>query len=186
MRLFAHCLVVLVTVAILAFFRWTTPSYAILTGPLETYGSQRQMVQSPTFGLRANKVIETKTIAFERYGKAVERQTDGIFLIVTVDAEARRQTMMINAAAVRGASGRMYHQTHRADGAPQLINGKEIQPGLSKAGIFVFEMPQQDAEQATLVVSEQLGPRLDSEISIALDPNGVERRDRVEIANAGL
>lgn len=169
----------------LAFLQSTTPSYAILTGPIATVGQQKDTVSSRTFSIKVDKIIRARTLAFTRYGKPIERQSAGVWVIASVELQTKQETMTIQAAAIRGASGRLYRQTHRADGAPRLVSTKTLQPGLSSTGIMIFELPEEDAHDMTLIVSKKPSPQLDSEISIKLDQSTVETRDRTEIGDIG-
>lgn len=185
-RLLLSLLLVGVTALILAFLQSTTPSYAVLTGPIETTGLQKDTVASKTFSIKVGKIVRTKAISFTRYGQPVERQTDGVWLIVNVELQSKYETMTIQAAAIEGASGRLYRQSHRADGAPRLIPSKDLQPGLPSTGIFIFELPENETRRMTLVVSKQPSPQLESEIRIKLDQDSIETRDRAEIGNNGV
>ncbi|MFB2566944.1 hypothetical protein [Rhizobium sp. IMFF44] len=185
-RLLLSLLLVGMTALLLAFLQSTTPSYAVLTGPIETSGLQKDTVSSKTFSVKVAKLLRAKTIAFTSYGKPVERQTEGVWLIVSVELQSKYDTMTIQAAAIEGASGRSYRQTHRADGAPRLLSSKDLQPGLPTTGIFIFELPEDETSNMTLVLSRQPSPQLDSEIRVKLDGGSVETRDRVEIGNNGV
>lgn len=186
MRLVLSLLLVGTTALALSFLQSTTPSYAVLTGPIETTGLQKDTVSSGTFSIKVDKVVRAKTIAFARYGQPLERQTDGVWLIVSVELQPRYETMTIQSAAIEGASGRLYRQTHRADDAPRSISSKDLQPGLPTAGLFIFELPEEETRDMMLVVSRQPSPQLESEIRVKLDQNGIEARDRAEIGKNGL
>lgn len=185
-RLLLSLLLIGATALLLAFLQSTTPSYAVLTGPIETTGLQKDAVSSKTFSVKVAKVLRAKTIAFTSYGKPIERQSEGIWLIVSVELQSRYDTMTVQAAAIEGASGRLYRQTHRADGAPRLMPSKDLQPGLPTTGIFIFELPENETQRITLVLSRQPSPQLDSEIRVKLDSGTVETRDRAEIGNNGI
>lgn len=186
MRLLLSLVLVGLGVVMLAFLQSTTPSYAVLTGPIETIGQQKDTVSSTTFSVKVDKIIRAKTIAFTRYGKPIERQTEGVWVIASIELQTKYETMTIQAAAIEGASGRLYRQNHRADGAPRLVPTKELQPGLPTTGILVFEMPEEEAHDMTLVVSRQPAPQLDSEIRVKLDQTAIETHDRAEIGNNGV
>ncbi|NLS01294.1 hypothetical protein HGP17_31055 [Rhizobium sp. P38BS-XIX] len=185
-RLLLSLLLVGLAALVLAFLQSTTPSYAVLTGPIETTGLQKDTVSSQTFSIKVDKIVRAKTIAFTRYGRRVERQTDGVWLIVSVELQSKNETLSVNAAAIEGASGRLYRQSHRSDGAPRLLPTKEVQPGLPTKGIFIFELPENETSSMTLVVSKQQAPQLESEIRVKLDQNGIETRERAEIGNDGV
>ncbi|MGY5779649.1 hypothetical protein [Rhizobium sp. LEGMi135b] len=186
MRLLLSLLLVGVSAVLLAFLQSTTPSYAVLTGPIGTTGLQKDTVSSKTFSVKVAKVLRAKTIAFTSYGKPVERQTGGVWLIVNVELQPKYDTMTIQAAAIEGTSGRLYRQTHRADGAPRLMTSKDLQPGLPTSGIFIFELPEDETSNMTLVLSRQPSPQLDSEIRVKLDGASIETRDRAEIGSNGI
>lgn len=186
MRLLLSLLLVGATALALSFLQSTTPSYAVLTGPIETTGRQKDTVASQTFSIKVGKVVCAKTIAFARYGQPVERQTGGVWVIVSVELQPRYETMTIQSATIEGASGRLYRQTHRADNAPRSVASKDLQPGLPTAGIFIFELPETETRDMTLIVSRKPWPQLESEIHVELDQNGIETRDRAEIGKNGL
>lgn len=168
---------------LLAFFQSTTPRYAKLTGPIVTTGAQAQTVASTTFSIKVTKVERARTVAYKRFGRSTERQTQGIWVIVSSELRSMQETMQVREAAIRGASGRLYRQSRRVGDAPQQVVEKFLQPGLPTTGIFIFELPEQETSDMTLVVSRQLGPQLDDEIGVTLDQNGIVTRDRLEIAN---
>jgi hypothetical protein len=186
MRAFLSALAIVPAIAILAFFQWTTPTYALLTGPLEVDGHQSENLSAGPFDVKVDRVLLSKTLAFDHFGRPVERQTEGVWVVVTAEMQTQWQTMRVGAAALQGASGRTYMQSTRLSGAKSLLTDKDLQPGLPAKGIFVFEMPEQDAHGMSLILSRQLGPRLDSEAHVRLDSANVERKDRVEIRNDGV
>lgn len=172
--------------AILLFLQSTTPPYAMLTGPIRTDGAQGDIVASRTFSAKVDKAVQAKTIAYKRFGKDVERDTSGAWLLVAVEMRADRQTMPIRAATIRGASGRLYRQSRRADSAPQLLSTKTVQPGLPTTGLLVFELPEAETADMTLLLSSQYSPQLQDEIAIALDTKKIAVRDKAVIGNDGL
>jgi hypothetical protein len=185
-RLLSTVLMIVVAGAILLFLQSTTPPYAMLTGPIRTEGAQGDTIASRTFSARVDKAVQAKTIAYKRFGKDVERETSGVWLLVAVEMRVGQQTMPIRAATIRGASGRLYRQSRRADGAPQLLSTKTVQPGLPTTGLLVFEMPEAEVSDMTLLLSSQYGPQLQDEIAIVLDPKKIAVRDKAVIGNDGF
>lgn len=176
----------LIGVVVLALLRWTTPGYAILTGPIETAGQQGTRADAAEFSLKVDKLILSELLVFQRYGKKVERGTGGIWAVVAAEASAGPNTMMLAGVAIRGASGRIYMQSPRAEGAPQLLSGRPLQPGLVQRGIFAFELPADELAGAELVVSRDAYPRLSSQLAIALDQGAAIRRTVLEIGRDPL
>jgi len=185
-RLFLSALTILLAGAILLFLQTTTPPYAMLTGPIRTGGGQGEMVASRTFSARIDKAIQAQTIAYKRFGKDFERTTSGVWLLVAVETRVGHQTMAIRGATIRGASGRLYRQSRRAGNAPQLLSDKTVQPGLSTTGLLVFELPQEEATDMSLLLSAGYSPQLQDEIEIAVESEKITVRDRVTIGDAGL
>jgi len=185
MRWIASILLVALAAVVLSTFQSTTPRYAALTGPIVTSGKQGEVVASKTFSVDVLKVLRAYTITFKGIGRPVERQTQGIWVIVTARAEALQETMPLRIAAIRGTSGRLYQQTRRADVADGRISDFDLQPGLPAKGIFVFEMPEEETKDMVLVLSSQLGPQLESEIHIKLDQQGINTIERTDLAGHG-
>ncbi|TWF47651.1 hypothetical protein [Neorhizobium alkalisoli] len=185
-RFLATIIGILTAAALLQVFQATTPGYAQLTGPILTSGAQKDTVSSQTFSVRIDKAVQAKTLVLKRFSRTIERQTQGTWLVVSAELWAFQETMPLAGASIRGASGRLYVQTHRADAAPQLLSLKKVQPGLPTTGILVFELPEEEATDMTLILSKQASPRLEDEVHVHLDRGMIESRDKVEPGNGGI
>lgn len=179
-------MIVLTGIVLLALLRWTTPGYAVLTGPIETTGRQGAPAQTAGFNLKVDKLILSELLIFQRYGKKVERSTGGVWALVTADASATNRTLMLAGVSLRGASGRTYMQSPRVDGMSQLLSGKELQPGLQQQGLFIFELPADELAGAELVVSREAFPRLTAQLAISLNEGSAIRRTVLEIGRDPL
>jgi hypothetical protein len=171
---------------VLAVLQFTTPTYAYLTGPIEIDGVQGKPVARGPFKIEIDRVLLADTLVFKRFGKPIERQTDGVWVIVQGVAGARHISKHIGYAALKGASGRIYVQTNRADGPQYLMKTRNLEPGLTSHGIFVFEVAKGETRDMTLLLSETPGPQLDTQLHIALSQDGIERRDRLEVRDDGI
>lgn len=179
-------LAIVFVAAILAILKATTPSYATLTGPIRTAGRQAEMVEGTTFGVKVNHVVGARTIAYDKFGRNAELQSSGVWVVIAAELQALQQTMPVRAATLVGASGRLYRQSRRPDGAPNLLSMKVVQPGLTTTGIFVFELPEDETQNMELVVSEQYDPQLKDEIRVSLEQDAALPRDRLEIGKNGI
>ncbi|WP_313606807.1 hypothetical protein [Rhizobium sp.] len=182
-------LLILATVtsaALLAALQATTPPYAMLTGPIQTTGSQSDTVSSRTFSVKVNSLQNAKTIAYKQFGRSVELQSSGVWIVVSAELQAFAQTMPVRAATLIGASGRRYRQSRRAGEAPGIISAKLVQPGLPTTGIFVFEIPEDETRGMELVLSEQYDPQLKDEILVSLDEHGTSPRAKLELGKNGF
>ncbi|QEN89855.1 hypothetical protein FZC33_27660 [Labrys sp. KNU-23] len=178
--------IVLIGIIVLALLRWTTPGYAVLTGPIETAGRQGTRAETGEFSLTVDKLILSELLIFQRYGKKVERGTGGVWAVVAAEVAGKHRTLMLGGIALRGASGRIYMQSARIEGMSQLLSGKELQPGLQQRGLFVFELPADELAGAELVVSREIFPRLTSQLAVALDEGSAIRRTILEIGRDPL
>lgn len=185
-RFLSSVLMIVVAGAVLLFLQSTTPPYAMLTGPIRTNGAQGETVASRTFGVRIDKAVQAKALAYHRFGRDIERETSGVWLVVAVEVQAPHETMPVRAATIRGASGRLYRQSRRAGSAPQLLSGKTVQPGLPTTGLLMFELPEAETSRMSLVLSGQYSPQLQDEVEIVLDPARIAVRDRAVIGNDGI
>lgn len=180
-RIFA----VITTALVLATLQATTPPYAMLTGPIRTSGHASDVVASKTFSLKVREISKAKTIAYDQFGKPVVLHSSGVWIVVAAELRGFERTMPVRAATMVGASGRLYRQSQRAGGAPNILAAKILQPGLPTTGIFIFEMPEDEMANMTLVVSEQYDPQLRDEVAVSLDTNGIVAHDRFEIGQNG-
>lgn len=176
----------IVAAVLLATLQATTPPYAVLTGPIKTAGKQAETVSGRTFGVEINRVVKARTISYERFGRSVDLQTSGVWVVVHAELNAFRQTMPVRAATIIGASGRLYRQSRRAGEAPNNLSAKTVQPGLPTTGVFIFELPEDETQSMRLVVSEQYDPQLKDEISVLLEADETAPRNRLEIGKDGV
>lgn len=171
---------------LLAALQTTAPPYAVLTGPIRSAGHQSETVSSTTFSVKVHRVLKARTIAYEQFGRAVDLQSSGVWVVVSAELHAFRETMPVRAATLIGASGRLYRQSRRAGGAPDVLSAKVVQPGLPTTGIFVFELPEDETRSLNLVLSEQYDPQLKDEIGVSLEEDETAPRDRLEIGKDGV
>lgn len=186
MRLVSLLVMIAVSAAVLAALQATTPPYAMLTGPIRTEGRQAETVSGTMFSARVQRVQKAKTLAWDQFGRAIERQSSGTWVIVSAELQAMRETMPVRGATIVGTSGRLYHQSQRAQAAPNVLSAKTVQPGLPTTGIYIFEMPEEETRNMVLVLSRQYGPQLADELNIKLEQNGILSRDRLEIGKNGI
>jgi hypothetical protein len=186
MRHFSMILAIAAAATLLAALQATAPSYALLTGPIRTAGYQTETVSSATFSVKVHRVRKARTIAYENFGRAVDLQSSGVWVVISAELRAFRETMPVRAATLVGASGRLYRQSKRPDGAPNILSAKTVQPGLPTTGIFVFELPEDETRGMRLLLSEQYDPQLRDQIGVSIEDDGAVTRDRLEIGKNGI
>ncbi len=172
---------VLLFLVLLAFLQATTPPYATLTGPIRTSGHEGELISGTDFSAKVANVITAKAISFERFGRTINLESSGIWVVASIEVDARRETMPVRAATLVGSSGRKYRQSRRADDAPNALYAKVAQPGLQTKGIVIFELPADETTEMTLLLSEQYDPQLKDQIEISLGNTGGAPRDTLEL-----
>jgi hypothetical protein len=115
-------------------------------------------VDAPRFAKR----VGAKTIA-----KSVVRDTEGVWVVVPAELWATTEAATVMGAVWAGPRGRSLSADPRVDQAKALVIGKPLQPGLSRRGLIVFEIPTDEAAGARLKLSLTSDPRLDTQLSIA-------------------
>lgn len=160
----------------------TTPGYSEITGPLSVHGAMGETVAARSFTMRAEKVILAETIRWRAYGRDHERSSAGRWAVVIVQMEAMPQSATVLGASWSAPSGRIFAASARTQGAPSLLVGNRLEPGLPKRGILIFELPREDIAGGTLLVSAARFPRLDSQLHIPLTPDRLENADALDLA----
>lgn len=145
-----------------------TPGYAEITGPIPLNGSLSETLTGRGFTVRADKVLLAEKLRFKAYGREVERDTGGVFALVIARLEAQPASINVGSAIWRSAQGARFVASPRFQGAPRLLGTDRLEPGLPQRGIFIFELPREAVEGATLLVAASRWPRLDTQAEITL------------------
>jgi hypothetical protein len=109
-----------------------------------------------------------------------------VWVIVKVDAVAVREPGMIGAFALETRDGKRYQHTERVTLPSQVgLLGRELQPEMPVPALLVFEVPQNQITNLTLIASEREIPHLTAEARVPLrwsDPNpSASIRDSVDL-----
>lgn len=120
-------------------------------------------------------------IAFSEYGEKIQRDTDGVFLIVDMSLSGTTSSTMVAASWV-GASGREYATTRRIGGVPGQLDDLWLQPGLTSKATAFFELPPDEIAGGALRLALRLDPALDG--TLLLDPP-VEPPAHEDVASFG-
>lgn len=145
-----------------------TPGYAEITGPIPLKGDLGETLTGRGFAVRADNVLLAEKLRFKAYGREVERDTGGVFALVIARLEAQPASVNVGSAIWRSAQGARFVASSRFQGAPRLLGSDRLEPGLPQRGLFIFEVPREAVEGATLLVAASRWPRLDTQVEIAL------------------
>jgi hypothetical protein len=144
------------------------PHYAALIGPMPAYGQMRETVETRRFDVRVDQIVFVRRLKVDQFGKQKMLTSGGIWAIVSADFAARDRSTTIASAVWKGPTGLRYMPTERLPFGP-LLPPHLVDPGLPKRGLFVFEVPADQVEGATLLISSARYSALDSEARIMLD-----------------
>lgn len=179
--------VVAVAAAALAAMRFTTPGYATLTGPIEQSAMIGERAEGRAFGARIGAPRFARRVRAKMIAKSVVRDTEGVWVVVPAELWATTETATVMGAIWAGPSGRSYSADVRVDKAKALVIGKPLQPGLSRRGLIVFEIPADEAAGARLKLSLTSDHRLDTQLSFAATGEGAMRiEDELDLDDGDL
>jgi hypothetical protein len=183
----ARVFVLLLAAGGILFMSRTTPGFVDLTAPFVSRGEAGEWVHTRTFGLRVDKPHLVRNLKQTRFGRVEERTTSGVWVIVKVDAVAIHESGMIGAFALETRDGKRYQHTERVRLASQVgLLGRELQPEMPVPALLVFEVPEDQISNLTLIAGEREIPHLSSEAHIPLrwrDSNpAASIRDSVDLS----
>jgi hypothetical protein len=166
-RRVANLVLLVVAVALCYGMRTSTPHYAQLTGPIPVRGGIGDTIEARSFSLKVAKIGFARTLKLNAFGKEKMLTTGGLWAIVTAELAAKDASVSVWGGMWRGPGGLRYHTTERLGvvrSAPPFF----LEPGLPRKVRFVFEIPADQAANATLLVSSARFSALDSEARVAL------------------
>lgn len=174
-RLLARGLAIVVAAGLLLLMQRTTPGYSEITGPIPIAGAMGETVAARSFSVRADRLLLAEKLVWRRFDRVVERDTSGLWAVIVVDIEAKGASVSVAGAMWRGPDGARFEANRRVSGAPRLLGGDRLEPGLPKRGVIVFEIPRGQERGATAQLSLTRWPRLDSRADLAMpsDPGEV-------------
>lgn len=146
--------------------RTSLPSYDELTGPLPFTATPQAAAATDNLRIELGKPLLSKAVRYKAFGRAYERTTDGVWLIIPVEVQAMRESTQVRGAVWQALDGRRYAASQRVEDATGNLAGKNIQPGLPRRNLLVFELPEDAAHDGVLLLSEQAFPRLAAELRL--------------------
>lgn len=168
MRHLVNILAVCLAVVLLYAMQQTKPHYEDLTGPIPAHGRMHETVHARQFEVRLDQVDFARQLTFTQYGQSKTLTTSGLWAVVTAELAATTASTTVAAAAWLGPTGLRYEKTDRVgmlgSQMPPILD-----PGMPRKVRFVFEILPDQVNGATLTLSSQMVPRLDSETRIAID-----------------
>ncbi|MEP7453114.1 hypothetical protein [Phyllobacterium sp. SB3] len=168
MRRLWNIVVILVAVALLYGMWVTKPRYGELTGPIAAYGKMHDLVHTREFDVKLNRVTFARELTYTQFGKTKALTTSGVWVIASVELAATTKSTGVSTAIWQGPTGLRFEQSNRVGwlpGQPPYM----LEPGLPKQAQLAFEIMPDQVNGATLLMSAQMLPSLDSEARISVD-----------------
>ncbi|WP_439499840.1 hypothetical protein [Bosea sp. (in: a-proteobacteria)] len=181
MRFLLQCAAVIAAAGLLFWMQRTTPGYAEITGPIPLAGKPGETVEARSFAVKVEKLVLAEKLRYRAYGRDLERDTSGIWAVVVASLEGRPESTTIGGAMLRSASGLRYEASRRVQGAPRQLGSDRLEPGLARRGIFVFELPRDEAQGVTLQLAPGRWPRLDTLVEIAIPREAAEQAETLDL-----
>ena len=104
-------------------------------------------------------------IRFPRFGSEITRTTSGIFLIVELELSGTSRSTQANAVWI-GTSERRYSASKRVTGMTRHLDETWLQPGLAVSGLAVFELPPDEIEGGSLLLTLPSDPPLEGTLRL--------------------
>jgi len=161
-----HIAPVLLGACALGAMLMTAPDFNSVFKPFRIEAPSGAVAQGRLHAARFNGWHTADRLSFKRYGTPITRDTEGVFLLVSVDILDVRESVRLK-ATWQGRSGRRYVQTERAEGTPFTLDARQFHPGLDDRGTAVFELPQDEIQGGQLLLARNGLNVLDSELALA-------------------
>lgn len=150
--------------------RETTPSHAVLRGPVVRDVAQGAAGQGIGYRATLTGVHLAPRIRGASWGGTVTRDTGGTWLIAQITLTPEGGISSAVLASWRGPSGRVYDATGRI-GAGERLLPSPVRPGQPERRMLaVFELPAAEAAGGRLVLRSNAVPGFDAELRLAAPP----------------
>jgi hypothetical protein len=156
-------------VALLYGVQKTMPTYGNITSPIAVSGKAGEKLSARNFDVTVKSIRLAREIKLNRFGRDRLYSTSGVWALVEVEAAARDETVTLTSAAWLGHDGARYNASERLSGAPGALAEQRLEPGLPQRALLIFEFPESEIRDGTILVARTPFQPLDSELNIAAD-----------------
>lgn len=157
---------VVAAIAILYGLQKTIPGYADITRPIPVRGTLDDRLTARTFELTATKITLAERVALRSGTREQTFDTSGVWAVVEATIAARHESVTISGVSWLGSGGVRYAMSQRVSTAPGLLPTERLEPGLPRKVLMLFELPQDQVKDATILVSRAPFAPIDSELHI--------------------
>ncbi|HTV69876.1 MAG TPA: hypothetical protein VMF90_15185 [Rhizobiaceae bacterium] len=159
---------VLAAAAALYAMQRTTPVYSEITSPVRTNGQQGKRVETRNFAIGIAKVHLARSIDAPKSGRPHSYTTSGVWVIVEAAVQATNESLSLTAAEWLGPDGTRYSMSQRLSTLPGTPGTEQLEPGVPRPMLMIFEVPESQLSGATLLVSQSAYTPLSEEAAVAM------------------
>ncbi|TGQ64057.1 hypothetical protein EN829_021135 [Mesorhizobium sp. M00.F.Ca.ET.186.01.1.1] len=167
-RAIGNLAILAATVALSYGMQVTKPHYADLTAPVPIDGAMHDWVRARSFDVRLDKIVFAHTLKSDRFGTSKILTTSGVWAVVTTSLTATSTSTTVADGIWQGPTGLRYRVTERL-GYRSDLPPHDVDPGLEKRGLYVFEVPADQIRGASLLIAARRFAPLDAQARIRLD-----------------
>lgn len=146
----------------------STPLYSDITGPVPIHGERGKRVDAAEFAIAIANVHLVREVTATSFARTKTYSTSGVWVLVEGAAEARRDSLSLASAEWLGRDGVRYALSQRLSSVPGMPGSETLEPGIPRPMLMAFEVPRDQIEGGTLVVSRSAYTPLLEEVRIAV------------------
>jgi hypothetical protein len=168
-RRIAAAFSLVLAVALLYGLQKTMPTYGNITSPITVSGKAGEELSARNFEVTVKSIRLAREIKLTSFGRDRVYSTSGVWALVEAEAAARDETVTLTSAAWLGRDGTRYNASERLSGAPGALAEQRLEPGLPQRALLIFEFPESEIRDGTILIARAPFQPLDNELTIAAD-----------------
>lgn len=168
-----------VTAALLYGMQGTTPYYSDIVSYAQVQGKQGKRVETSSFATAVVRVhLARELVVGSSFLQDHALTTTGIWVVVEAAAEAVHESMSLSSATWLARDGVRYQMSSRPTSLPGTPGTEQLEPGIPRPVLMVFEVPEEQLAGASLIVHPLSAQSLGEEARVELDdmPSAISSR----------
>lgn len=162
-------LAVTIAAALLYGMQRTTPYFSDITSPVSVRGVQGKRVEADSFAAAIARVRLAREIVIPGFPEdRTLTSSSGIWVVVEGAAEALQQSLALASATWLSRDGIRYAMSSRTGALGGEPGTEQLQPGIPRPLLMVFEVPERQLAGATVIISPIRTTALVQEVHVAL------------------
>ncbi len=175
-----------VTAALLYGMQSTTPYYSDIVSYAEVRGKQGKRVETSSFATAVVRVhLARELVVGTGFLQDQTLTSSGVWVVVEGAAEAVRESLLLSAATWLSRDGARYQMSSRFVSTPGAPGTEQLEPGIPRPVLMVFEVPEDQLAGASLIVHPTSAQPLGEEARIEIDDMPSTISSRIVIRRGG-